>query len=36
MEKVIVDGNVKVLYSPGYGAGFLTWGALWKQYLTQN
>lgn len=27
MEKVIVDGNVKVLYSPGYGAGFLTWGA---------
>ena len=27
MEKVVVDGNVKVLYSPGYGAGFLTWGA---------
>jgi hypothetical protein len=27
MKKVIVDGNVKVLYSPGYGAGFLTWGA---------
>ena len=27
MEKVIIDGNVKVLYSPGYGAGFYTWGA---------
>jgi hypothetical protein len=27
MEKVVVDGNVKVLYSPGYGAGFYTWGA---------
>lgn len=27
MEKVVEDGNVKVLYSPGYGAGFYTWGA---------
>ena len=27
MEKVVVNGNVKVLYSPGYGAGFYTWGA---------
>jgi hypothetical protein len=27
MEKVIVDGIVKVLYSPSYGAEFLTWGA---------
>lgn len=27
MEKVVIDGNVKVLYSPGYGAGFYTWGA---------
>jgi len=27
MEKVIRDGKVGVLVSPGYGAGFLTWGA---------
>ena len=27
MEKVIVDGKVAVLYSPGYGAGWHTWGA---------
>ena len=27
MEKVIRDGNVGVLVSPGYGAGFHTWGA---------
>lgn len=27
MEKVVIDGDVKVLYSPGYGAGFYTWGA---------
>ena len=27
MEKVIKDGKVGVLVSPGYGAGFSTWGA---------
>lgn len=27
MEKLIKDGNVAVLVSAGYGAGFLTWGA---------
>ena len=27
MEKVIKDGNVGVLVSPGFGAGFSTWGA---------
>ena len=27
MEKVIKDGKVGVLISPGYGAGFSTWGA---------
>lgn len=27
MEKVIRDGKVGVLVSPGFGAGFLTWGA---------
>lgn len=27
MEKVIRDGTVAVLYSPGYGAGWHTWGA---------
>jgi hypothetical protein len=25
MNKVIRDGNVAVLYSPGYGAGWSTW-----------
>ena len=25
MEKVIRDGDVAVLYSPGYGAGWSTW-----------
>ena len=25
MEKVIRDGQVAVLYSPGYGAGWFTW-----------
>ena len=25
MNKVIVDGKVAVLYSPGYGAGWWTW-----------
>lgn len=27
MEKLNKDGNVAVLVSEGYGAGFLTWGA---------
>ena len=27
MEKVIKDGMVAVLVSPGFGAGFSTWGA---------
>lgn len=26
MKKVIRDGEVAVLYSPGYGAGWYTWG----------
>ena len=26
MEKVIKDGKVGVLISPGFGAGFYTWG----------
>jgi hypothetical protein len=25
MEKFIRDGNVAVIYSPGYGAGWYTW-----------
>jgi hypothetical protein len=25
MEKVVKDGNIAVLYSPGYGAGWFTW-----------
>ena len=28
MDKVIRDGKVAVLYSPGYGAGWYTWGDL--------
>jgi hypothetical protein len=27
MEKVIRDGKVAVLYSPGFGAGWKSWGA---------
>lgn len=27
MEKLIKDGKVAVLYSPGWGAGFYSWGA---------
>ena len=27
MKKVTQNGRVKVLFSPGFGAGFLTWGA---------
>ena len=26
MNKLIKDGKVAVLYSPGYGAGWYTWG----------
>lgn len=26
MEKVVRDGKVAVLYSPGFGAGWSTWG----------
>jgi hypothetical protein len=25
MEKLIIDGKVAVLYSPGYGAGWYSW-----------
>lgn len=27
MEKVVRNGRVAVLYSPGFGAGWTTWGA---------
>lgn len=27
MNKLIRDGNVAVIFSPGFGAGFSTWGA---------
>ena len=27
MNKVVENGMVKVLYAPGWGGGFLTWGA---------
>ena len=27
MNKLIHDGHVAVIFSPGYGAGFHTWGA---------
>jgi hypothetical protein len=27
MKKVVRDGKVAVLYSPGFGAGWSTWGA---------
>lgn len=27
MKKMIVDGKVAVLYSPGYGAGWSTWNS---------
>ncbi len=27
MEKMIVDGKVAVLYSPGFGAGWSTWNS---------
>jgi hypothetical protein len=25
MEKLIIDGNVAILYSPGFGAGWSSW-----------
>jgi hypothetical protein len=33
MEKVIRDGKVAVLYSPGFGAGFYTWNGDNKELL---
>jgi hypothetical protein len=33
MEKVIRDGNVAVLYSPGYGAGWYSWNSEHKELL---
>lgn len=33
MEKVIKDGQVAVLYSPGYGAGWYSWNKEHKELL---
>lgn len=33
MEKMIVDGKVAVLYSPGYGAGWYTWNTTEGQQI---
>ena len=33
MKKVIRDGKVAVLYSPGFGAGWSTWNDTEKDYL---
>ena len=33
MEKVIKDGKVAVLYSPGYGAGWYTWNQCNEELL---
>lgn len=33
MEKVIRDGKVAVLYSPGFGAGWYTWDAQGREEL---
>lgn len=33
MEKVIKDGNVAVLLSPGYGAGWYSWNKEHKELL---
>ena len=33
MDRVIVDGHVAVLYSPGYGAGWSTWN---QEYSTEE
>lgn len=33
MEKLVVDGKVAVLYSPGFGAGWYTWNQTVPQIL---
>ncbi len=33
MDKVIRDGKVAVLYSPGYGAGWYTWNTQYPQLV---
>lgn len=33
MEKVVRDGKVAVLWSPGYGAGWYTWNKKYPQLL---
>ena len=33
MEKVIRDGKVAVLYSPGYGAGWYSWNTKYPECL---
>lgn len=29
MQKLVKDGQVAILYSPGFGAGWSTWGEPW-------
>ena len=36
MEKLIRDGKVAVVYSPGYGAGWSTWNSSHAQVLTMH
>lgn len=33
MEKVIRDGNVAILYSPGFGAGWYTWNTSYPEII---
>ena len=33
MEKVVVDGKVAILYSPGFGAGWYSWNQTVPQIL---
>lgn len=33
MEKLVVDGKVAVLYSPGYGAGWYTWNTEYPEII---
>jgi len=33
MDKVIRNGKVAILYSPGYGAGWSTWNDEYKDFL---
>lgn len=33
MEKVIRNGMVAILYSPGYGAGWYSWNTKYKELL---